>query len=99
MFTEAKHKGVLLYSDVAPGENSLLQFSLSGQTGMQEAINSTQYVELKSIFHFLIVKFMSQKLLENCRLKTMILSYAFSLPIVMEMELHKQQCRQETTLF
>lgn len=93
MFAEAIYMKVLLCGSVAPGENSALPFSLSRQTGMREAINSLQYVEHKSIFHFLILKFMSQRLLEDCRLENLLSSYAFGLPIVMEMKLHRQECR------
>lgn len=92
MFAEAKYKEVLLCRDVAPGHKGPLPFSLGRQTGMREAINSLQYVEKKSIFHFLKFKFMSQRLLENCRLENMLFSRAFGLPIVTEMKLHPQQC-------
>lgn len=92
MFAEAKYKAVLLCGDVAPGDNIPLPFSLSRQTGMREAINSLQCVEHKSGFHFLILKFMSQRLLEDCRLENVILSYVFGPPMVMEMNLHLQQC-------
>lgn len=71
MFAEAKYKEVLLCGDVAPGDNSPLLFSLSRQTGMWEAINSLQYVEHKPIFLFLILKFVSQRLLVNWRFENM----------------------------